>query len=150
MVMRRYRFVEEGLTIGMPETEVVVAETRRNVKLWNRVDAPTAAGAAAEEKDKADAAQDRRYEEVIARRDELMFPGLAEMLESAGEAHCESCRYRCSYGAEASGRFGGIELCDVCRAEWQTYLDNLEARAEKVFPVLLSKGLTTNGAVLGR
>ncbi|KAL8351287.1 hypothetical protein RB598_006188 [Gaeumannomyces tritici] len=39
MMMRRYRFVEEGLTIGRAETDVVVAETRRNVKLWNRVDA---------------------------------------------------------------------------------------------------------------
>ncbi|TLS25786.1 hypothetical protein PpBr36_06879 [Pyricularia pennisetigena] len=39
MMMRRYRFVEEDLTIGKPETAAVVAQTRRNFKLWNRVDA---------------------------------------------------------------------------------------------------------------
>ncbi|KAL8387038.1 hypothetical protein RB595_010204 [Gaeumannomyces hyphopodioides] len=39
MMMRRYRFVEEDLTIGRPETDAIVAQTRRNVKLWNRVDA---------------------------------------------------------------------------------------------------------------
>ncbi|TLD10184.1 hypothetical protein PgNI_05380 [Pyricularia grisea] len=39
MMMRRYRFVEEDMTIGKPETAAVVAQTRRNFKLWNRVDA---------------------------------------------------------------------------------------------------------------
>lgn len=43
MMMRRYRFVEEDLTVGKPETAAVVAETRRNFKLWNRVDAQVAA-----------------------------------------------------------------------------------------------------------
>jgi len=39
MMMRRYRFVEDGLMIGRPETDHVIAQTRQHVKLWNRVDA---------------------------------------------------------------------------------------------------------------
>ncbi|KAF7349846.1 Alpha-ionylideneethane synthase abl3 [Mycena venus] len=41
MMMRRYRFVEEGLTIGKPETNQVITQTRANFKLWNRVSTPT-------------------------------------------------------------------------------------------------------------
>jgi hypothetical protein len=33
MMMRRYRFVEEGLTIGRFETDEVINQARRNVKL---------------------------------------------------------------------------------------------------------------------
>lgn len=45
MMMRRYRFVEEDLTVGKAETAAVVDETRHNVKLWNRVDAQNTAAA---------------------------------------------------------------------------------------------------------
>lgn len=38
MTTRRYRFVEDGLMIGRPETEHVVELTRDNFKLWNRVE----------------------------------------------------------------------------------------------------------------
>jgi hypothetical protein len=38
MIMRRYRFVEEGLTLGRPEDQRVIAQTRNNFKLWNRID----------------------------------------------------------------------------------------------------------------
>ncbi|MGW3635424.1 hypothetical protein ACWD7F_35700 [Streptomyces sp. NPDC005122] len=38
MSMRRYRFVEDGLTIGTPETSEVVRAARANVKLWYRSD----------------------------------------------------------------------------------------------------------------
>ena len=38
MMMRRYRFVEEALAIGKRETEHVIDQTRKNHKLWNRVD----------------------------------------------------------------------------------------------------------------
>jgi hypothetical protein len=37
--MRRYRFVEDGLMIGKPETTAVVKQARQHFKLWNRVDA---------------------------------------------------------------------------------------------------------------
>jgi hypothetical protein len=44
-MMRRYRFVEQCLTIGMPEDTRMVEETRKNVKLWNRVDGKEEAAA---------------------------------------------------------------------------------------------------------
>lgn len=124
MMMRRYRFIEDDLTIGMPETDRVVAQTRRNVKLWNRLDAT------------GNPVRDTRYENAIARSDELMFPGLADMLESSADGHCEHCQYRLSYGAEAAGRFGGVELCDRCRGAWRIYASTFANRAADVFPEL--------------
>ncbi|WNV88079.1 hypothetical protein [Umezawaea sp. Da 62-37] len=122
LMMRRYRFTEEDLTIGLPETDQVVAGTRSNFKLWNRVDATGLV------------VNDTRYATVVARED-LMFPGLADLLEGA-DVHCEHCRHRASYGAEATGRFGGVELCDTCRGRWRAYLTAFPARAAAVFPVL--------------
>jgi hypothetical protein len=124
MMMRRYRFTEDGLAIGRPETEHVVTQTRQNVKLWHRVDASNKSVHSA------------RYADVVAHSDKLMFPGLVDILESSAEGHCDRCRYRLSYGAEASGQFGGVELCDSCREEWQTYLRAFPTRAAKVLPVL--------------
>lgn len=124
MMMRRYRFTEEDLTIGLPETENVVVQTRQNVKLWHRVDAT------------GQSINSARYASLLARGDELMFPGLADMLENATGTHCDHCRYRLSYGAETSGQFGGVELCAGCRQEWQTYLSTFPDRAVAVFPVL--------------
>jgi len=126
MMMRRYRFTEEDLTIGLPEDEDVVTQTRRNVKLWNRVDVT------------GRSVHDVRYATVVARSEELMFPGLAEALEESVVGHCEDCRHRLSYGAEGLGRFGGVELCDRCREEWQAYLRSFPTRAAAVFPVLRS------------
>lgn len=126
LMMRRYRFTEDGLTVGLPETPHVVAQTRRNVKLWNRIDAT------------GRSTSDTRYTGVIARSGELMFPGLADMLEKSGEPHCAHCRYRTSYGAEGSSRFGGVDLCPGCRTVWQGYLADLPARAAEVFGFLRS------------
>ena len=137
MMMRRYRFVEEDLTIGKPETEHVVAQTRQNVKLWNRVDATEKKGVQS---------QSARYTDVITQSSKLMFPGLRDMLESAADGHCYRCHYRLSYGAEASGRFGGVELCDCCREKWRTYLEAFPARAVEVFPILWSRWPTPNGS----
>ncbi|KAJ7148455.1 hypothetical protein C8R43DRAFT_518863 [Mycena crocata] len=107
MLMRRYRLVEEDLTIGKPETEAVVAQTRAHFKLWNRVDANKMKDVSEE--------SIQRYQKIIARSDELLFRGLAEFLKTGGDGHCDSCRYRTSYGAETIHRFGGVELCGTCR-----------------------------------
>lgn len=128
MNMRRYRFVEEDLTIGRPETLKVVVETRNNVKLWNRVD--VIKGGESNLTDHA------RYKMALARSNTLMFPGLAEMLQKSSEESCENCHYRLSYGAETAGRFGGVELCDGCRKKWKAYVEDFPARAARVFPVL--------------
>jgi hypothetical protein len=131
MMMRRYRFVEEDMTIGREEDVSVVNQTRNNYKLWNRVDATKKAG----KKDLA------RYEAMIARSDELMFPRLKEFLEQGGDGRCDTCRYRSSYGAlkdeGSDGRFGGVELCQSCRLMWRNWLESFPARAAAVFPELV-------------
>ncbi|MEU9451196.1 hypothetical protein [Streptomyces sp. NPDC048277] len=54
------------------------------------------------------------------------------MLENSGTPHCGRCRYRDSYDAETSGEFGGVELCDDCRHEWQVHLGDFPGLAAKV------------------
>ncbi|KAJ7282453.1 hypothetical protein C8J57DRAFT_1554400 [Mycena rebaudengoi] len=129
MLMRRYRFVDEGLTIGKPETEEVVVEARANVKLWSRIDANNMKAISVE--------SIQRYRDVLARSDELLFAGLAEILETAGDGHCDTCRYRPSYGAETTHRFGGVVLCDECRAQWRNFLESFPERAAQAFPELV-------------
>jgi hypothetical protein len=128
MMMRRYRFVEDGLMIGRPETEDVVAQTRQHVKLWNRVDA---AGI------QSSSTETARYRNVIAGSKKLLIDGLADMLEGSNEGDCVDCTYRhnLSYGAQASEEFGGVKLCDGCKEEWRSYLESLPARAAKAFPI---------------
>lgn len=127
MTMRRYRFVEENLTIGMPETEQVVAQTSQNFKLWNRV------GANRNDEDM------QCYRDIISRKDELMFPGLAEYLEASDDGSCNSCHYRTSYGTKMSHHFGGVELCEDCKERWRDYLRSLPQRVKKVFPEVTFK-----------
>ncbi|KAJ7282433.1 hypothetical protein C8J57DRAFT_1463144 [Mycena rebaudengoi] len=149
MMMRRYRFIDDGLTIGTPETAHVVSQTRANFKLWHRIDAN---GRYSEEKnlksrvngtvESPDAIADSqsslgRYKEVLARRDELLFPNFAELLETAGDGTCGTCRYRALYGAESMNRFGGVELCEGCRAEWRAFLESFPQRAARAFPELV-------------
>jgi hypothetical protein len=126
MTMRRYRFVEDGLTIGNPETEHVVTQTRENFKLWNRVETERGRGRRGElmERD--------RYEHVLARKDTLLFEGLAELLES--DDKCTACARREYYGAEVSGQFGGVELCERCGGEWREYLGSITQRTADAFP----------------
>ncbi|KAF5713176.1 aba 3 [Fusarium globosum] len=129
MMMRRYRYVEEELTIGRPETESVVAQTRQNVKLWSRNDA-------ADNLTLEDRGQ-KKYEELIARGDELMFTGLARILERASQERCEVCEYGTAYGARIIGEFSGVRLCKSCLSEWTRYLQDVPSRAVRVFPVLM-------------
>jgi hypothetical protein len=131
MMMRRYRFVEEGLTIGKPETDQVIDQTRLNFKLWNRIDANSRS-----------AQNTQRYKDLMARSQELMFPGLAEFLETGEDGSCAHCRFRNSYGAETRHRFGGVELCEICKETWRCYLESFPIRAAKVFPEIAKPVLT--------
>jgi len=124
MMMRRYRFVDDGLTIGKPETEAIIGNAREHVKLWNRVDLHPGL------------VDDDRYATVAARGDELLFPGLLELLDRSAEGHCDDCIFRVVYGAETSGKFGGAELCRACTLEWQEYLASIIERAAAAFPPL--------------
>ncbi|KAJ4385999.1 Molybdenum cofactor sulfurase [Gnomoniopsis smithogilvyi] len=131
MMMRRYRFVEENLTIGKPEDENVVNQNRENFKLWNRVDARVQAQA------RIHRDEILRYRALLARSDELMFPELADFLETGGEGVCDKCLYRDSYGAQRTFQFGGVQLCDDCKAVWIRWCESLPARVAKAFPEVL-------------
>ncbi|WP_282701330.1 hypothetical protein [Streptomyces sp. CC219B] len=120
-MMRRYRFVEDGLVVGKPETADVVTQARRNAKLWYRIDARTAPPADKE-----------RYAAVLAQEDRVLFPGMLQLLNRSDQDKCPHCRHRTSYGAEAAGQFGGVELCEGCRDTWRTYLHTFPDRAARV------------------
>ncbi|KAI2488276.1 hypothetical protein Ptr902_02409 [Pyrenophora tritici-repentis] len=123
MMMRRYCFVEEGLTIGRPETETMVKLARQHFKLWNRVDAENCS------------VQDiERYKDLTARSNELMFSGLRAFLDASGEKSCEDCQQRQTYGAETSYAFGGVQLCSKCKQSWGAYVQSFPDRFNTVFP----------------
>jgi hypothetical protein len=124
-MMRRYRFVQEGLCLGVPETALVEDDARQHVRLWHRV-----------EQDGAASGDDDRYKLVLQREEELLMPGMARMLQEDRDRRCKSCQFRLVYGAESSGRFGGVQLCMACREEWQDYLEKLPSRAATAFPTL--------------
>ena len=64
------------------------------------------------------------------------MPGMAGMLRGEGRKRCNGCYFRDVYGAEASGQFGGVELCGGCRQMWQDYFDSLPTRVVAAFPIL--------------
>jgi hypothetical protein len=70
MVMHRYRFVEESLTIGRPETVRVRHQARRHVKLWNRVEV------LADQVDEAATGMERFRDLLQKRKDDLMYSEL--------------------------------------------------------------------------
>ncbi|KAH8881113.1 hypothetical protein GQ53DRAFT_888818 [Thozetella sp. PMI_491] len=125
MMMRRYRFVEENLTIGRPETDHVVEQARKNFKLWNRMDAT---GREAIEAD--------RFVDVVNREAKLLYPGLVNLLWADEEGECNYCQYRTSYGAYSSHQFGGVQLCDSCQNKWREYMEDVVVRTTKGFPIL--------------
>lgn len=125
LCMRRYRFVEEDLTVGKQEDVGVVEQTRNHYKLWNRIDRCEGE------------ANMPRYEGILAKSEELLFPGLANFIKTGGDGHCEACVTKASYGAETVHRFGGVELCEKCKPQWREYLVSFPERAAKTFPELV-------------
>jgi hypothetical protein len=124
MLMRRYRFVEEQLTVGHPDDRAVVEQTRRNFKLWNRIDDDDDDDRAADR-----AADPARYAALLAREHDLMFPGLADALRRG--VACAACVAR----TRASTRtFGGVQLCAACRMQWRAFHETLPLRAKRAFP----------------
>ncbi|KAJ7828923.1 hypothetical protein B0H14DRAFT_3718267 [Mycena olivaceomarginata] len=112
----------------VPTTEEVVSLTRANFKLWYRIDA--------DKTKKVSEESFQRYKDVLARSEEVLFPGLAQTLETAGDGNCDTCIHRASYGAEDTHCFGGVKLCDDCRASWRHFLESFPDRAAKAFPEL--------------
>ena len=124
MMMRRYRFVEEGLTLGKPDTKNVIAQTRRNVKLWNRLD----------EQEGAKEQELEEYRLVLEREGLLLFRGLGTMLEKADQTLCSECEYPEIYGASQDHTFGGVLLCARCQQEWAEYTESILERMAQAFP----------------
>lgn len=130
--MRRYRYVEDRLMIGHPETDAAVEDARRHVKLWHRVDHLKGVGSG-EHQGQAG------YEDVLPKQEKIMFSGMAELLEQAvATEQCGQCYFRLSHGAETSGQFGGVKLCSVCQAKWQSYMADIWSRVTTVFPQIKS------------
>lgn len=112
MTMRRYRFVEDGLTIGKALDDEIIQEARRSVKLWYRL-----------EGEKTCEVSDHRYAEILARKEELMFPELGQILSAGNDEDCERCQF--------------VEknvLCHICQKRWTNYLESLLYRAQNAFP----------------
>jgi len=130
MVMRRYRFVEESLTIGRPESNKVIDQARRHVKLWNRVDAKNGG--------KEESSPDvQRYKHLIQNHtQDLMYTELDEFLEHSDDSTCTDCRFRRSYGADNGHIFGGVVLCNRCKVAWGAYLESFPKRTLEAFPEL--------------
>lgn len=122
MTTRRYRFVEDGLMIGRPESEEVVELTRGNFKLWNRVE---------------DAAPQplmkTSYRDLVAQCDERMFAGFSDLLESSAKKHCPRCLQATSNRLEMK-QFGGIRLCEDCKEGWRSYMRAFPKRFAAAFP----------------
>jgi hypothetical protein len=111
MTTRRYRFVEDGLMIGRPETEQVVVEETLTQPIQND-----------------------HYAEVIEQSEKLMFPGLCELLQSSAFKHCLSCSHAAINGSKDMGQFGGVQLCDKCKQEWRRYMQEFPMRFATAFP----------------
>ncbi|KAJ9611444.1 hypothetical protein H2200_004628 [Cladophialophora chaetospira] len=137
MMMHRYRFVEDKLTIGNPENEHVVNEARKNVKLWHHIDAPDVKlWDFIDASDTPTPHEQERYQKIMDRSDRLMFPGFAAMLDQGDKERCKHCNYRTSYGAQVEGEFGGLRICDNCKGRWRRWIDGFERRAARAFPEL--------------
>lgn len=120
---RRYRYVEDDLMVGRPETAEVVDQTRRNAKLWYRND-PKSGGTEPE-----------RYEQVMRWGGRILFPGFADMLTRDENERCSACQRHSFYGTSELSSFSGVELCEGCRKNWGEYLLCMRDRAGEVLPL---------------
>ncbi|MFJ5306688.1 hypothetical protein [Streptomyces sp. NPDC088350] len=115
MTMRRYRYVEDSLTLGNPETARTVDQARKNVKLWYRL-SPTAQ-------------DNNHYRDILANQGRVLFPGFAAILENAGPT-CFDCVYPSQF-TPAPAHFAGVRVCAEHRKAFDTHLGELPARARR-------------------
>ncbi|KAF2844548.1 hypothetical protein T440DRAFT_376588, partial [Plenodomus tracheiphilus IPT5] len=108
MMMRRYRFVEEDLTIGRPADHDLERRAKQREKLWYRP----------KERELFNPAQ---FEGFRLPRAELMFEGLAEMLRPGAGRDCPQCRPSSDPELGEGSRFGGTILCQQCQNQWRDY-----------------------------
>lgn len=131
VMMDRYRFVEEGLSMGkgVDDVETRIEDARDKIKLWNRVELR-------ESSVKKDGGLCEMLKE---KRGDLMFDGLEEYLRREQDEYCSRCCYQnLNMAGSSTQRFSGVELCRDCKDEWRSYLETLHIRAGRVFPELNS------------
>ncbi|KAF8207417.1 hypothetical protein K438DRAFT_1962341 [Mycena galopus ATCC 62051] len=120
-----------------------ILHARGNFKLWYRITASELKAISAE--------GIQHYKDVLDRREELLFPGLAAILETADDQRCDTCLYPDSYATEAPIHcFGGVQLCDACKPLWRDFLESLPERTAKAFPELVEtykKGIASTRVV---
>lgn len=121
--MRRYRFIEDGMMIGRPDTTTVITQACQQFKLWNRVDMQY-----------GDAKDVERYNHLMVRSEELMLDGLREFLDASNENTFKGCQHRETRGGYTSFAFGGVQLCEGCKESWGVYVASFSARFTDVFP----------------
>lgn len=139
MMMRRYRFVEEGLVIGKSEDDSVRAAAKKHEKLWHRLEGRT---------ESHEQEGQIRYEKILSKQDRLLFRGFVDILEeSIRQDSPLACpvyttthhgkRRKTSEAADDSSdkpRFGGA-LQDVsAREQWRSYASTLNERVKLAFP----------------
>ncbi|CZT15508.1 uncharacterized protein RCC_01366 [Ramularia collo-cygni] len=121
MMMRRYRFCEEGLMIGKAEDESVILAAKNNQKLWHRLD-----------RDEVKFYEgQQRFERIMEMEDKLLFRGFADILRDA--ARVDSPAEPASSPAEENG-FGGSLSNEAASQEWRTWALGLQARVAHAFP----------------
>ncbi|MFD8380520.1 hypothetical protein ACFV2X_18550 [Streptomyces sp. NPDC059679] len=113
MTMRRYRFVEDGLTIGNSESVDTIAQARKNVKLWYRLNSTPQ--------------ENSYYQEILASQDRVLFPGFAEILEKARQ-DCPGCEYPSQY-TPLPNQFASVRVCAAHQDAFNTHLAELPTRA---------------------
>lgn len=123
MMMRRYRFVEEGLVIGKAEDDNVIQGARNHEKLWHRLDR--------DEVKVLEGAQ--RLERILAMEDKLLFRGFATILTDAGRSDSPSESEPMVATGEKNG-FGGSLLTKSAAQEWRTFALGLQDRFHRAFP----------------
>ena len=135
MTMRRYRFVEEGLTIGKPEDDAVREDAKMHVKLWHRLD--------------FDEARQQQHEERLRRifsmQHQILFPGFVGILEQARRNDISLSRSGVQARVDGEHPFRGRITKSSVAEQWKLYVLNLEERVKCAFPeVVLSPGLPAN------
>lgn len=121
MMMRRYRFVEEGLVIGKAEDDSVIQGARKHEKLWHRLD-----------RDENKIIEgEQRLERILEMEDKLLFPGFAKLIREAGRADSPS-ELDGDLGKENG--FGGSLLTNSAAREWKTFVLGLKERVRRAFP----------------
>lgn len=127
VMMRRYRFVEEGLVIGKCEDENDRKAAKKHEKLWHRLD---------RSRSRQQEGQNR-YKLILEKENKLLFRGFVDILESANRDDSPlSSPERDCVVEDADKRFGGELLSDAVREEWRAYALGLNGRLQRAFPTV--------------